>query len=613
MRVAGSSKDLLDFLDNLDEDKLVELMADFLAVNYHTNVKITDGPGDGSRDIYSLTPTGEQHITQCKFHKQLKKTISANELAELPMGLIRYGYQTGLFVTNARISPQAKRDYINSYPKLTLDFIEGKELAPLILGDTVLRALWYDGHVLNHVTHAIIIPFIARDLKKNRPIQLTTKTCSNAPAEEYRFNIDKLAVSVKLQSDSVPISEFEPYRPPSTKTISENWIPELHVTKAVITGPHLLQYIPECINNTITYLVHKILKGNNQSSNFAIRQGRLRLTSFGDESMGCNIVLPIRPSTRVICSSQQYDEREWLLPDCKRGWLPPERIQASQNNFVRWYNPQIDICLNLRLISPPSYYTEQTILMQKSCIEKAWSSSLFAVISKCQLSNLSVQPTYIAEWEEGKALCAWLVSEFSSGWFSANIEPDNEEDYISLETQLDEKITCQVYSQVKKFNGRMINPHSARHMFATIGMDPLPNTDLVEYRSVDILALPDVIPSPIDPKDRNISFDICWLVNSSPSDEDLTYIQNAIPAHSRKYNVSFSKETGLNDKSYLFATVIPESLPQYESTTAYLEKIQQVLGCALIEIEQQLFKAFPDARRATRYYWAEEIGLVYTE
>jgi len=59
------------------------------------------------------------------------------------MAMTKLGYRTGLFVTNSRISPQAKREYLNDYPNFRLDFLEGETLAKEVLSNGMLTALWY--------------------------------------------------------------------------------------------------------------------------------------------------------------------------------------------------------------------------------------------------------------------------------------------------------------------------------------------------------------------------------------------------------------------------------------------------------------------------------------
>src|SRR4051812_43147930 len=102
--------DIKQLLENLQPWMLVRLARDILTARGHTGVRAVDGPGDGGRDVHSLNRRGEKHLAQCKHHQDGDVTCSSRELAELPMALTKFGYASGLFVSNARISPQAKRE-----------------------------------------------------------------------------------------------------------------------------------------------------------------------------------------------------------------------------------------------------------------------------------------------------------------------------------------------------------------------------------------------------------------------------------------------------------------------------------------------------------------------
>jgi hypothetical protein len=160
------------FLRNLDERRLVDLCADLLTIEGHSEIKITDGPGDGQRDVHSKDMEGEGYLTQVKFHAEISRSVSAKELGEVVLGMARYGYRRGLFITNARISPPAKRDCLNSYPTYSIDFIDGWELVKRVFANLVLKAIWYDGVSLDRVSYALVVPTVARDLNNDKPLPL---------------------------------------------------------------------------------------------------------------------------------------------------------------------------------------------------------------------------------------------------------------------------------------------------------------------------------------------------------------------------------------------------------------------------------------------------------
>src|SRR2546425_851294 len=127
----------------LSASALVQLTADLLQAKHHSNIRVMEGPGDGGRDIHSIDAESRPHLTQCKYHLDSSHTCSSRELSELPMAMTKLGYNRGLFVTSAKISPQAKREYLNDYPDIILDFLDGGELAKEVLANGMLTALWW--------------------------------------------------------------------------------------------------------------------------------------------------------------------------------------------------------------------------------------------------------------------------------------------------------------------------------------------------------------------------------------------------------------------------------------------------------------------------------------
>src|SRR5215213_1678388 len=115
MSVLGPSDQLAALSRNLTPRLLTELVSDILTIWGQTNIRITDGPGDGCRDIHSIDREKQKTLSLCKFHQDISKTVSSKEMGELPMGMVKLGYAKGVFVTNGEISPQAKREFLDNY------------------------------------------------------------------------------------------------------------------------------------------------------------------------------------------------------------------------------------------------------------------------------------------------------------------------------------------------------------------------------------------------------------------------------------------------------------------------------------------------------------------
>lgn len=159
-------------LARLNSKNFPELVSDILVSKGHWNVKITDGPGDGCRDVHSIIQ-GAKHLTQCKFHSNPQKLCSSRETGDLAVGLLKLGYTNGLFATSGRISPQAKRELLDSYPGFELEFWEGTDLIGFILSDPILKALWFDRERIARVSNRLRIPLIYRNLADDQPVNLS--------------------------------------------------------------------------------------------------------------------------------------------------------------------------------------------------------------------------------------------------------------------------------------------------------------------------------------------------------------------------------------------------------------------------------------------------------
>ena len=278
----SSSNSKITSLRKLNSQKFVELIADFLYRDGHSDIKIVDGPGDGCRDIHSMTRNGEKHLTQCKFYNDLLKTVSSREISDLPVGMVKLDYKKGLFATTARISPQAKREFLNDYPGLDLNFIEGKEITRIVFNDLILRAVWYDDKSIDRVSYQIIASFIARDLSEDKPIPLINQKNKTQSGNEVLTPKDgKTGLQVQFKETFVDSSIFEPYRPPIMKTNREWWLPFLLSTEATIEGISLLEELESSVRLVRSFLFNSLKNTfkNKMNYHIALRLGRLHMLS----------------------------------------------------------------------------------------------------------------------------------------------------------------------------------------------------------------------------------------------------------------------------------------------------------------------------------------------
>lgn len=140
-RLPGNSAEKLSLIRALDARRFPELVADVLEFGKgHTEARVTDGPGDGKRDVVSFTPKGHLCFTQCKYHKG-SRSVGSEETDQIIVALNKMGAKHGVFATTGRISPQAKREYLDNFPDYQLEWYEGQDLVDAVLGNPLLSAI----------------------------------------------------------------------------------------------------------------------------------------------------------------------------------------------------------------------------------------------------------------------------------------------------------------------------------------------------------------------------------------------------------------------------------------------------------------------------------------
>jgi hypothetical protein len=108
--VSPEREAIFQYLSRLGSDRFVDFVVDVLVqVDGHKLVDRTDGPGDEKQDILTLDPIGRRHLTQCKFTINYEENTSGDELDLMFAACTRKNCESGLYVTNADLTVQAKR------------------------------------------------------------------------------------------------------------------------------------------------------------------------------------------------------------------------------------------------------------------------------------------------------------------------------------------------------------------------------------------------------------------------------------------------------------------------------------------------------------------------
>lgn len=338
-RSPGTLEDKTRLFRRLDEVAFTHLVADYLAfIEGHSEVRVVDGPGDGRRDIQSLTPDGDKFLTQCKFHKKHTGTVSSRETDELPIALLKFNTKFGLFATNGRLSPQAKREYIENFPGFTLRYLDGGMLADAILTHPLLRAAWFDGQAIQRTTELLALPLVARRLGDDAPVALR--------------GMDTLALGERvaiLRHLDIDASVFAPYRPSTALAIG----PELHGSPALVVHGAQFYELDKLWESLVQTLPSRFKPGT------AVRIGHPVLVHpKGPSDYSTGLVCRDVPCETYVIDDVGIvrTEEDHLLPE-EDFWKFPERVTTLTADWCHWYNGALDCVLTVSIATAASTIT----------------------------------------------------------------------------------------------------------------------------------------------------------------------------------------------------------------------------------------------------------------
>jgi len=601
------------FLKKLAAKKLLDLCADILFIEGHKNIRITDGTGDGQRDLRSTMPTGEDYLVQSKYHEDTKQSVSGLEIGEIAVGMVRFGYKRGMFITPGRITPQAKRDLLDggSFPSLKIDFLEGWEIAKKVFDNLVLKSIWYDGISLDKVSYTLAIPVVARDLQTDKPLPILTRGQDNAQGKTIQ--VGDTNVHSLLQNGRVNIDTFGEYRPPAIRTVSELGTRNIGLVEVILSGVIHLKDVEEILDSIAKQIVAQLESQYPSQKHFAVLVGYPSITPLGGESSGARIQLEDhKPLVYVSHDGNIETEYEWISPP-DNNWVLSDRPTVSQAEWIRWYNRKHDLCLDITITSPPGDATRWMMDEQKNFIVKWWGESLFAIVSeelKNSLAKAGVpEPSHWYQWDETQFLGAWLHPYFGLPIAPMDIEPDDEPLEPSPFGPDLEKVRFEQRSWAEKIihsGGKEVAPEKARHMIAVIDHDPFPTQAQGIFGCKDIILSDRIVPSPIAPSSRQMVFTICWLVDGENRDIDL--VKSEVLALSDElFQVFFEYDLEtVSRRQFLVIDIRLRITNIFASTRLILQETESELESFLSRIES-ILKNRLVVKRATQVYWDKEI------
>lgn len=596
-RVSGQPTKKKHYLKKLNEDLFLFLMADILCFVYnHKEIKILDGPGDGKRDIQSLNTKGELCITQCKFQKIDNRSISSRETDEIAIALMKFKAKNGLFATTGKLSPQAKREYLNNFPDLELHFLEGTDIVDLVLSSAVLTSVWINNESIELASKNLALPFVLRDPKTDQPIT--------------SFSSDNLPKDLKVIENTISEDFFYPFRKPNYPSIRESglFFPCLNL---IYTGPiriSLLSLLYESLTENLLNLV------KSQFELVSLRIG----TPYIIEESKAKLKFEINPTSYIVSNGISYTEQEYVIPVNDSRCLWPKGLRIMQADGAAWLLPSYDICFQVSLFA--SYEITKTTfnLSRREHHLKKLDESLFFIVTSSQFNQLNTLldkerlPTWSCEFGHDGKIVGWLHPYL--------LDDDDFKKYELKEDKyvwIDDDVKTIEYQQsvadiLVKLNvlGYQICTSKKAISLSSDTSSPLfIEPDYTTCNSAYLKKFFDKLPSPILVTGRFYNFICIWDIKSYDGNVDfISFIEEEICIASKlsKFYINEKNET---DVYAIFE--LEQIAPVDKSVTDMLNLFLPVIIKIIRAIEELLTGAYPGTKRSTEYYWMYEGGIVF--
>lgn len=516
MGYKGSDNIKKKLTESLNPKLLVDLVADLLFAKGFSRIHKTDGPGDGGRDLYAESGNGDKILVQCKYHKDSEKACGTRELSELPMALIKFNYTHGIFITNARISPQAKREYLDNYPNLKLIFTDGDELSLSILESPLLRSIWFDGDSIYKREPSIRLPILIREHLGDLPFIIQEHASKKNLKKLDKYLKEKFPdLKVSIKSKRIDTDRFEPYKAPLPLTTEEGGSSLFSFSELIVEGVDSLAFVEPLIEK-ISYVLLKWLK--EQLDGVTLRFGKLYISARKDDGERTEIDLDTNPQSYVATKDFIGKELEFVHIGESTDWTGVTDARVTEASYIRLYNQELNLCVDYRIQSRIGWKEQLQKLALRENRKIGWNKSVFCLVESFDTwpFNEIPEPDESVIWiDEKYTLCGWL--HFSLlGLPSSTRSRDNNgiDSFLKLpdETEFQKRQQNIKVALSETSSVQILTPKKARHMIAVTGNDLFDIPEEFIYICGEIIEYPERVPSPILPSSRQFYIEVV-LVN----------------------------------------------------------------------------------------------------
>jgi hypothetical protein len=600
MGVKGPEKIKEKLTACLDPKLLVDLTADLLFVKGHNKIRKTDGPGDGGRDLFSIDESGDKLLVQCKFHEDCEKTSSSRELSELPMALIKFNYKKGIFITNGKISPQSKREYLDNYHNLDLTFIDGNDLAMEVIDSPLLKAVWFDGHDFHKISNMISFPVLLREHKEDLPLIITKhfdETDIDNLISELNSVFSEFVFTLKNNFFSTDC--FEPYKAPEPLSNEEGGSSLFSFSEIIIEGLNTLADI-ENTKVKISKIIFSWL--GDRFDGITLRFGIPSLISKDD----VKIELDLCPESFIKTRDYTGTELDFYNLDNNELWSGINDARVTEAGLIRLYCHKLNVCLDYPINSRLAWKEQLTRIASIENLKTRWNKSIFALVEKYDewpYSDIQ-EPDESGLWiDNEKMVCGWF--HFSLLGWPSDVRSRNNDGLGSIFKLPDDAEWMEKLDSIKSNllcykSVELIEPAVARHMIAIIGADPMGLEEKVLYHTGEVINYPEGIPSPILPNSRIPCLEVVLAYREGTIVES-----DIIKLFSDQESVINVECDIMNDHCHIRLNLKLES-NQSQSSTEVLTEASQLAEQILNKLETIM----PDEYLViTREYWKKKYKL----
>ena len=563
-------------------------------------------------DVHSIDANGERFITQCTHRARRGATVTGAKLRDLPDALTKFGAKRGLFVTNGRISPSAKREFLDNYQSMKLEFLDGEALEREVLENAALAALWHDGRALCEVANVVRIPVLIRDLRVDVAVQPSAEKLA-APW------LTSVGYAVRCERAILGVADFPDYRPPARISPSEGMGLQMQAWKFEVTGAVELAGLPGLVRSLACQLLER---ASGASLPFlCVLTGRAVLVPRVGRHVNIPIVPAVPQFALVRVDGEVSDERAWLA-DLGDAWKRQGRIYNAVADETRRYLQRLDLCGSVSLLSRRSAESSVAVRWQEDLFAHMWSESVFAVWEDGLdrlVAETCLPPSGRWRWVDGRWFGAWLRADFGGRFVEL---PWSDESIFPERAAAIEKAFLEIRRSLTDIGAEVVAPERARHMMALVERDPVPSSEVL-FRFVDLERRVDY-PSPVDVKGRCVAIDVCWrLVHAAPLDRESLVGQldgwregllgAAVEMGDVTCTMSVEDDVG---GVYVVARFQLERLSEaclQKATRCVIGQFVEWLSPALERLEAGLVQSGQPVVRATRDYWRDAYGLMFDE